>query len=93
MKSEVRIEAIAVEEINGKTAFVMRCEVIGAPVRAGQNMTLPYSSGLDMTIPVDDVEVSSSDATRIKILVRCDDEEDVEFLRGLNLADEVLAVT
>jgi hypothetical protein len=59
-------------------------------VMVGSNMSLPFSAGLDMSIPIDEIEMLGEQ--RIEIKVHCNDHEEIEFLLGLNLSGEVLVV-
>jgi hypothetical protein len=90
MHSQIRIKNVSIERSAGKNLFVLECLIITGGVQVGLNMSLPYSSGIDMTIPIDQVEVI--EAQRMKIKVHCDDQEELEFLLGLNLDGEVLIV-
>ena len=92
MKSEIKIDSVSTQELATQVFFVLQCTVRNGVVQKGQAMTLPYSSGLDMTIPVDEVESAVDQPGKIRIKVLCDDLSDVEFLRGLNLEGEVLSV-
>lgn len=55
-------------------------------------MNLPYSSGLDIAIPVDEIEFTPGQSGEVRIKVLCEDKSDVEFLQGLNLEGEILTV-
>ena len=90
MRPEIRINEIFSEEHNEKLFFVMQCQIVTGSIKIGSNINLPFSSGLDMTIPVDAIESSNDQIIRIK--VRCEDAEEIEFLRGLNLVGETLIV-
>ncbi|MET3135485.1 hypothetical protein AAKU55_005795 [Oxalobacteraceae bacterium GrIS 1.11] len=90
MHSEIQVEDIFTENCDGKILFVLKCKIINGVVEVGSNMSLPFSAGLDMTIPIDEIEVI--DERSIKIKVHCEDVEEIEFLRGLNLDGEVLLI-
>jgi len=92
MKSEIQIDLVSTEEIASQIFFVLQCTVLNGAVQKGQTMTLPFSSGVDMTIPVDEVENAVDQPGKIRVKVLCEDLSDVEFLRGLNLEGDVLAV-
>lgn len=90
MKSEIQIENIFTENLDGKKLFVLQSQILSGVVKVGMDMSLPFSSGLDMTIPIDEIEII--DARHIKIKVYCEDSEELEFLQGLNLDNEILVV-
>ncbi len=90
MQSQIQIENISTENFDGKILFVLKCQIIAGDVKVGYNMNLPFSTGFDMTIPIDEIEVIG--VQRIKIKVNCEDQEEIDFLLGLNLDGEVLLV-
>jgi len=90
MHSEIQIEDICTKNVAGKILFVLTCRIVVGEVIIGSNMSLPFSAGLDMTIPIDEIKMLGE--RRIEIRVHCDDHEEIEFLLGLNLNGEVLVV-
>jgi hypothetical protein len=90
MHSEIYIENISTEDTGERLLFILQCQVINGTVQTGSNMSLPFSTGIDMTIPVDEVEVVGDQHIRIK--VHCEDLEEIEFLLGLNLNGENLLI-
>lgn len=92
MKSEIRVEAVSDQLQGNNLFFVIRCIVLQGRVEAGQDLTLPYNSRLDMTIPIDAIEILPQGDNHINIKVRCEDLSEIDFLHGLNLEKEVLTV-
>lgn len=90
MHSEIQVENAFSEDFEGETKFVLQSQIVSGIVKVGMDMTLPISSGLVMTMPIDEVEIV--DSQYIKIKVHCDDADELEFLLGLNLDDDILAV-
>jgi hypothetical protein len=90
MYSEICVDDILTENFDGKFFFVLLCKIVSGAIGAGLNVNVSFGTGLDMTIPIDEIEVVGGNG--IKIKVYCEDLEEVEFLRGLNLVGEVLRV-
>lgn len=90
MHSEIQVENAFSEDFEGEIKFVLQSQIVSGVVKVGMDMTLPISSGLVMTMPIDEVEIV--DNQYIKIKVHCDDADELEFLLGLNLDGEILAV-
>lgn len=90
MHSEIQVENAFSEDFEGEIKFVLQSQIVSGIVKVSMDMTLPFSSGLVMTMPIDEVELV--DNQNIKIKVHCDDADELEFLLGLNLDGEILTV-
>ncbi|MDC8757108.1 hypothetical protein [Janthinobacterium fluminis] len=90
MHSKIKVENIFIENTNGKILFVLTCQIVVGCVQVGSNVSFPFSAGLDMIVPIDEVEVIGGQ--RIRVKVHCEDQEEMDFLLGLNLDEEVLLV-
>ena len=90
MISTIRIDAISSEKLIDQLFFVLHCTVLSGEIHKGQNLSLPFSNELDISIPIDELEQTSSNNMAIRIKVLCEDESDVDFLNGLDLENEVL---
>ncbi|WP_211440817.1 hypothetical protein [Collimonas humicola] len=90
MHSEIHIENIFAENTEAGLFLIMQCQVVNGAVQIGANVSLPFSAGIDMTIPVDGIEVIAD--RHIKIKVRCEDSAEIDFLLGLDLNGESLLV-
>jgi len=91
MHSEIQVENAFSENFEGRIKFVLQSQIVSGVVKVGMAMTLPFSSGLVMTMPIDEVEIVDNHQY-IKIKVHCDDSDELEFLLGLNLDGEILTV-
>ena len=92
MMSQIQIDSTSSQELANQLFFILQCTVLVGSVQKGQNMNLPYSSGLDIAIPVDEIEFTPGQSGEVRIKVLCEDKSDVEFLQGLNLEGEILTV-
>ncbi|UTY59325.1 hypothetical protein [Massilia sp. erpn] len=90
MHSKIQVEDIFTKNVGEKIFFVLACRIVAGEVTVGSNMSLPFSAGLGMTIPIDEIDVIGDQ--RIEIKVHCNDQEEIEFLLGLNLNGEALVV-
>lgn len=90
MQSEVHVNKAFPNIINGKNFFVLQCKIINGAVRSGMNMCLPFSSGLDITIPIDELRVVTDEF--VEVIVYCEDSEEINFLSELNLVGLTLLV-
>lgn len=59
-----------------------------------KNMTLriPLNKSLDITVLIETTETVSPEDKRLKVYIKCEDEDEVEFLLALNLADELFVI-
>lgn len=90
MHSKIHIENILAENTEAGLFLIMECQVISGAVQIGANISLPFSAGIDMTIPVDGIEVIGDRHIKIKVL--CEDSAEIEFLLELGLNGENLLV-
>ncbi|MFZ6874195.1 hypothetical protein ACO0LF_19230 [Undibacterium sp. Di27W] len=90
MLTEIYVERVFVGNTDEQILFALQCQIRKGEVVAGTNISVPLSPGLDMTIPVDEVEVVNE--KNIKIKAHCDDLAEVEFLLDLKLDGKILSL-
>lgn len=89
-EKKIFVESVSSNRSNEINAFLLNCRIIAGAVRVGDQICLDFSKGIEMTIPIDEIEVL--DGQLIQIKVHCEDDGEIDFLCGLNLSDQILKI-
>lgn len=90
--SKIYIDATSSESSSEGLYFVMKCNVVDEPPAVGMEIKVPLSSGVEMSIPVDKMELLEENSKRLTIKAQCDDQDDIDFLSGFDLVGEIFVV-
>lgn len=81
--------------IEGRQLFVLAGDVIDGRIVPGMHVAIHLNASTTMTAPVHAVEYirRSSDREEVGLCIKCENSEELEVWRGLNIGSEVVEVS
>ena len=81
-------------EIPGRHLFVVHGSILSGVVKKGMTMKLGLNSSIILTMPIDAVELLKGikDSSEIALCTNYKDSDEVEFLKCLNIGNEVIEI-
>lgn len=82
----LQFHCTSIEDYDNQHAAIVRGSLQTGPVSPGMSLCIQLSATFEMTIPIIDVLDSG------ELLIDCDDQEGVDNLLALGIADECLRI-
>lgn len=76
-----------------KIQLVVEGELESGEILPGMNLNISLNKALDVVVSISLIEVIKNDLKKLRLSIQCEDNDEVELLIGLNLANDTYKIT